>query len=99
MCQSGCNAEYYGKTIRNIETRFSEHMYHFKHNNSEKSGVAKHLIENKHIIDISNVKLIQEVNNKNHIEIIKAIHIRKNKQKNLMNTDMGNIQSSLINIF
>ena len=25
-CQSGCDAVYYGKTIRNIETRFSEHF-------------------------------------------------------------------------
>ena len=47
------------------------------------------MIENKRIIDISNVKLIQEVNNKNHIKIIEAIHIRKNKQKNLMNTVYG----------
>ena len=52
-------------------------MYHFKSNKSNKSGVAKHLIENKHIIDISNIKLVQEVNNNNHIDIIEAIHIRK----------------------
>ena len=98
-CQDGCDAVYYGKTIRNIETRFSEHVYQFKCMNSDKSGVAKHLIENQHTIDISNVKLIQEVNKKEHIEIIEAIHIRKNRHKNLMNTDMGNIQSTLINIF
>lgn len=98
-CQSGCDALYYGKTIRNIETRFSEHMYQFKNKNIDKSSVAKHLIESQHKIDISNIRLVQEVNNNNQIEIIEAIHIRKNKHKNLMNADMGNIQSPLINIF
>ena len=56
-------------------------MYHLKSNNRNKSGVAKHLIENKHIIDIANIKLVQEVNNNNHIDIIEAIHIRKNDTK------------------
>lgn len=98
-CQSGCDAVYYGKTIRNIEKRFNEHMYQFKNGNSEKSGVAKHLIENGHKIDISNIKLVQEVNENRHIEIFETIHIRKNKHKNLMNADMGNVQSTLMNIF
>ena len=68
--QSGCDTVYYGKTIRNIETRFTEHMYRFQCMNSDKSGVAKHMIENQHTIDIANIKLIQH---KNHIEIIKAL--------------------------
>ena len=63
------------------------------------SGVAKHLIENKHINDISNIKLVQDVNNNNHIDIIEAIHFRKNRQKNLMNEDTWNVQSTIINIF
>lgn len=98
-CQSDCDALYYGKTIRNIEKRFYEHMYQFKNGNSEKSSVAKHLIENGHKIDISNIKLVQEVNENRHIEIFETIHIRKNKHKNLMNGDMGNVQSTLMNIF
>ena len=47
FCQSGCDAVYYGKTIRNLKARFIEHMYQFKYKNSEKSAVAKHLIANK----------------------------------------------------
>ena len=46
--------------------------------NSAKSGVANHLIENQHTINMSNIKLGQEVNNNNHIDVIEAMHIRKN---------------------
>ena len=75
-------------------------MYHFKSKNSNnKSGVAKHLIENKHIIDISNIQLVQGVRNNNKIDIIESTHIRQNRQTNLMNEDTGNVQSTLINIF
>ena len=51
-CHSNCNAEYYGKTIKTNETKFSEHMYLFKCINSDKSGVAKHKFENQHTIEI-----------------------------------------------
>ena len=48
-------------------------MYQFKCKNSEKSSVAKHLIANNHNINVSNIKLIQEVNNIHQIEIVEAI--------------------------
>ena len=67
--------------------------------NSDKSGVAKHLIENQHIINISKIKLVQEDNNNNHIEVIEALYFRKNRYNNLMNLDMGHVQSTLTNIF
>lgn len=98
-CQSGCDAVYYGKTIRSVEKRFTEHIYQFRNGNKEKSSVAKHLIENNHSIDLSHIKLVEEVNNNRQIEIIEAIHIRKNRHKNLMNSDTGNVQSTLINLF
>ena len=39
------------------------------------------------------MQLVQEVNN-NEIEIVEAIHIRKNRNKNLMDKDMGTIHSN-----
>ena len=98
-CQSDCDAVYYGKTIRIIEKIFNEHMYQFNNGNQNKSSVAKHLIKSNHQIDISHIILVEEVNDNRQMEIIEAIHIRKNRHKNLMNCDTGNVQSSLINIF
>ena len=65
---------------------------------NEKPSVAKHLIEKNHTKYLGSMKLVQEVNN-NEIEIVEAIHIRKNRNKNLTNENMGNIQSISINIF
>ena len=62
--------------------------------NQEKSSVAKHLLGNNHCIDISHKKLVEEVNDNRHIDIIEAIHIRKNKHKNLMKNHTRNVQSS-----
>ena len=74
-------------------------LYQFECKNSEKSAVAKHLIEKNHNMNVSNIKLIQEINDIHQIEIVEAIHIRKNQHKNLMNEDMRNVQSMLLNIF
>ena len=60
--QSDFDAVYDGKTIRNIENRFNEHMYQFNNGNYDKSSVAKHLIESNHQIDIYHAKLVEEVN-------------------------------------
>ena len=42
-----------------------------------KSSMAKYRIENNHSIDISHIKLVEELNDSIQIEIIEAIHIRK----------------------
>ena len=63
-------------------------MYQFKCKNGNKSSVAKHLLENKHQIDISKIRLVQELNNTRRIDILEAIHIRKNRHKNLMLEDI-----------
>ena len=71
----------------------------FNNGSQDKSSFAKHLIESNHQIDISHIKLVEEVNDNRQIEIIEAIHIRKNRHKNLMNSDTGKVQFPLINIF
>ena len=37
-CQNGCDAVYYGKTLRNVEKRFKDHIHQFNNGNQEKSS-------------------------------------------------------------
>ena len=93
-----CSHEYFGKTIRSLETRALEHFKskHWK----TKTAVGKHLFNNPtHTSDITNCSLVQEVQNTWKIECYEAIHIHKNKHKQLLNEDLGNIKSSLLNLF
>lgn len=93
-----CSREYYGKTIRSVETRANEH---FKSTNwKSKTAVGKHLFYNPtHKSDINDCSLVQEVQNRWTIECYESIHIHKNKHKNLLNEDLGNVKSSLLSLF
>lgn len=97
-CQDDCDFVYYGMTVRNPTVRLAEHLYQFKKGNMEKSSVAKHLLQYNHFTNITKLKLVKEVNNKQHMECIEAIHIRKNMQKNLMNGDLGNVYTPLMKL-
>ena len=65
----------------------------------DKSAVAYHMLNNKnHTTDISKLQLVKEVNDKNKLRYYEAIYIYKNKL-NLMNGDLGNVKSPLLDLF
>lgn len=40
---SDCSKKYFGQTRRAINTRFKQHVAHYKHNKFEKCTVAQHI--------------------------------------------------------
>lgn len=99
-CQQNCDFKYYGVSERNATVRYLEHeKCYFK--KDKRSAVARHLIDNKHVTDLSNVKLVQPVSGRNTtvFECYEKIQIIKNgRTKNLMNLNNGNIDSPLFNL-
>lgn len=99
-CQKNCDYIYYGKSERNPEIRYAEHIYCYD-TLDKRSAVARHLIENKHKTDFSKVKLVQPVSGRNTMayDCYEKIQIMKNgRTKKLMNLNSGNIESPLFNL-
>lgn len=92
-----CGRFYFGMTIRKLFIRFNEHIKSAKW--KTKTAVGKHIFSSKHQVDISALKLVQEVKQKWKIEYYEAVHIYKNKHQNLLNVDLGNIISPLLDLF
>lgn len=98
VCQQ-CNKEYFGLSCRCIEVRYVEHDRHWRFGRGHKSSVALHMLSNKgHTTDISNLSLVKEVTNEHKLRFFEATYIHKNKS-NLMNGDLGNVISPLLNFF
>lgn len=94
---SECGRFYFGMTVRKLFVRFNEHIR--STNWKTKTAVGKHIFSSKHQINISELKLVQEVKQRWKIEYFEAIHIYKNKHQNLLNVDLGNIVSPLLDLF
>lgn len=92
-----CGRIYYGMSSRKIYVRCNEHLNSSRW--KRKTAVGKHIHRTKHNVDISGLKLIQEVRTKWKMEFYEAIHIYKNKHRNLLNLDNGNVKSPLLELF
>jgi len=93
----GCGAKYYGQTTRNVKTRFSEHLGYIRNNHQSKSEVALHAHQNLHLnLTSYKMKLIKEENSKSRLDIYESYFIKKST--NSMNTDDGNVSSTLFNL-
>lgn len=91
-----CDAEYFGQTKRSIEKRFKEHQYHTRIQDTEKSSVAKHMVDNNHTFELSNLKLIHRVDKFYELNAHESFYIHKNKNnRNLMNENDGPIANSI----
>lgn len=51
------------------------------------------------MVDISILKLVEEVRRPWNIEYLEAIHITKHAHQNLLNADNGNVTSPLLSLF
>jgi hypothetical protein len=100
QCET-CPALYIGQTKRHIQERFKEHtVWARKPEGEMTSSVAKHLIANpSHSITSENLSLEKSVQRPYHLDAWESIFIQKNINKHLLNEGMGNVVSSLINIF
>ena len=91
---SDCKKEYVGQTRRSLKVRKREHVLSIKNIEPYKSGLAEHIISNKHSIDDDNFKLIEHESNVNKLNILESMHIYLRKNNNL-NRDIGPHFSSL----
>lgn len=92
-----CGRIYFGKSIRKIYIRYNEHEHSANWRN--KTAVGKHIFTTRHNVNISGLKLVQQVTNHKKIEWYEAIHIQKNWHKNLLNMDKGSVNSPLLSLF
>lgn len=90
-----CDAKYIGQSRRAIINRQKEHQRHTSNNESEKSSVAKHMIENGHSFDLANLNLVQRVDKFYALNAFESYYINKNKNGNLMNENDGPIANSI----
>lgn len=89
-----CQDVYIGQTRRKLKTRFKEHLSHIKYNRPLKSSVAAHVLNNSHF-DLSwdNIQLKKQVNDQYKLDAYESAFIYR--ENNLMNSDDGNVISSL----
>ena len=72
---SDCNAVYVGKTMRNLDIRYSEHLSDYRNKHPDKSNLAKHLREENHTRNKSNIKLLHSCQNYYKITFLEAFQI------------------------
>lgn len=68
-----CDGKYIGHTKRKLKIRLKEHV-HLKYNNEEKSAFVKPSLQSNHTL--SNIKLIQEVQNSNYVDAFESLTLQ-----------------------
>src|SRR5436190_22508976 len=83
-----CNYFYIGKTVRNFNIRFKEHLNSWRLNKPDSSNVAKHMLNNNHKCTIDNFEIIHKENKGLKLDILEAMEIQRaitNKENLRMN--------------
>lgn len=93
-----CDHKYIGQTWREIGIRYDEHMRHYRYRRLNESAVSKHLIENSHQTDYSQLSLIKHVQRKSTLDAWESLMIHKQRNGNLMNGDSGPLKSKLFEL-
>ena len=92
-----CEYFYIGQTRNPIEFRMKQHLSKFKNGHYDESAIALHMQETQHNCYMSNIKLLENVKNKNHLDIIECSYILAHKNdEHLLNRDNGPIDSVLV---
>jgi len=94
QCEN-CEKCYIGQTRRNIGIRFKEHIRNIKNQETNKSPIAEHVLEENH--NIQTIQLLKQVNNYQELNIREAIEMSKNKN-NLLNWDLNPLQNNLLKL-
>ena len=64
------------------------------------SSVAKHINQNPtHVIKTCDITLLRQVNEPWKLDVYESIAIKQNEDKHLLNDDLGNVQSVLVDLF
>ena len=82
-----CGLCYIGQTKRNISTRLKEHIRYTKLNQTDKSALAEHSHNTKHLIDFDTTKILNKEKNYYKRIIRESIEIYKHKNQCLNRED------------
>jgi len=95
---NNCNASYVGQTKRQLKTRINEHVKNIKFDESKHSVITKHMLDNDHIFDWKNVKILDYESNYFKRLISEMIYIKS--QDNGLNSvdDIECLDSSYFNL-
>lgn len=91
-----CSSKYIGQTRRLVTTRFKEHISEAKvarergnQRRSFRSTVAKHIVEQGHAIDIGNLSMKKEINDRRKLDFYESLMIWREDRNLLMNEEKG----------
>jgi hypothetical protein len=91
---------YIGQTKRYIGQCFKEHLAHVSKDEGEKSSVVKYLVKNpNHVMTSENIPLVSRVDDPWKLDVHETIAIKQNDDKQLLNEDLVNVQSVLVDLF
>jgi len=76
-----CEKKYIGETSQNLKKRIKQHMYDVDSNKTN-TGLANHVLNEKHKINFENVEIIDTQTNTSKRRTLEAIHIAKNNSMN-----------------
>jgi hypothetical protein len=77
----GCTQKYIGNTIQYVKKRMSNHKAGISNKNPDYSALVKHSLENpNHVIDFSNVRILDKEPRQKKREVLEMLHIAENIQ-------------------
>jgi hypothetical protein len=103
-----CNQKYNGQTARTLNSRFVEHLTAFKNNHPDQSSITFHMLKTKtgqnrnplltHTFNLSNLKLLKEVNGERRLNPKETLYIRRADQDTLTNTNQDLLSSCILDV-
>lgn len=96
ICCPQCNKRYIGQTKRIITTRVNEHFKEAEKmegdgrlNRTINSKVAKHIVEEGHLMNNSNIIATKEINDIRQLDFYESLMIRRENSSLLLNENNG----------
>lgn len=94
---STCSKQYIGQTIRQLKVRKKEHIRNIKNKESYASGLAEHILTERHSIDDTHFSLLEHESNRRRLNVLESMHIHLTHENNV-NRDDGPSYSSLFHL-
>lgn len=93
-----CNAVYVGQTTRRLERRLYDHKYHAGKGSEHHSAMCKHMIDTGHQPLFDDTLVLRRERNKNKLDVIEMIEIKKRPSCINKQTDSLFLSNSYFNV-
>lgn len=91
---TGCNKKYIGKTKRKLKTRYKEHIEDTKKTANDKKPLAKHAIEENHLL--GPIELLKEVKKPSKLDAYESLFLSKEMSQDLLNIQIQGNNPSIL---